>query len=221
MIFFSLLLFASQYLWDLFYYYYLHYNICGLLFIFIVYIMVLVMFFFVVYLFCIPANRHFLTWVLAFAILICFITYILIVCHFFLFIIVWETILSSVSSPWFVELILRLVGCNNYLELLHSSIKNTQFVTKIDSNFFSCICHMLWWEIAFCIIACWIIYISEIRWAISATVDHLNIARINWIQSISFGNNNTLSVSSYKLLLDKTFVSTFLSHIWVSNIIIY
>lgn len=65
---------------------------------------------------------------------LCFVTCVFNICLFFLFITIWKTILSLVSSSWCIELITQLAGRNNCLALFNDLIKNTQFAIEIATN---------------------------------------------------------------------------------------
>lgn len=87
--------------------------------------------FFLGYFSCVFANYHIFAWILAFAVLIYFAIYILIICRFFLYLLVWNIILFLVSSFWFAKstLLWRLLSYGNCFELFDSSIKSAWFAT--------------------------------------------------------------------------------------------
>lgn len=125
------------------------------------------------------------------------------------------------SNFWFIKIILLLwlIGYNNCLKLLDSSIENTWFVIEIDDKFFNYIYYIIWLKITLCIIA-WINCIGEIKLVISAIINCLDIAKINYILSTVFSKNNVLGISFSQLLLDRRSVFTVSSYVQVSNITI-
>lgn len=149
--------------WYFSHHYYPYHNIYGIFLIIIICIMISMVFLpsllsasrpllYILYSLC-PCQLPFLCLSFGIWVLMCFITCYLMICHFFISISVWETMLFLISSPWFIESIPQPVGCNNCLELLDTSIKGVWFTTRIDGNLSSCIYHIFWWEIVLCIIA--------------------------------------------------------------------